>query len=130
MRKTVAVATLAAIFGTPIMAQVAGSTQVGVSIIETREIATGWSVRKSVLGRDVYNEKNERIGKVEDIIISPDKNASFLIVGAGGFVGIGRHDVAIPVDQIHEENGKIKIPGATKAIVKAMPEFEYAPRQN
>jgi hypothetical protein len=60
------------------------------------------------------------------LIISPSKNVSFVIIGAGGFLGMGRHDVAIPVAQILNKEGKIVLPGATKEAVKAMPKFEYA----
>jgi sporulation protein YlmC with PRC-barrel domain len=74
----------------------------------------------------VYNEKDEKIGKVDDLIVAPDKKVSYAIVGAGGFAGLGKHDVAIPVDQLKEENGKFILPGATKEAVKEMPEFEYA----
>ncbi|PTT77268.1 photosystem reaction center protein H, partial [Pelomonas sp. HMWF004] len=67
-----------------------------------------------------------KVGKVEDLIISPDKNVSYVIVGAGGFVGIGRHDVAIPVGQIKDHAGKLVMSGATKDMIKSMPEFTYA----
>ena len=82
-------------------AQVAGSTTaVGVSLDESTKLAMGWSVKKSILGKAVYNDHNQKVGPVEDLIISPDRNLSYAIVGAGGFIGIGRHDVAIPVSQI------------------------------
>ena len=48
------------------------------------------------------------------------------VIGAGGFVGIGRHDVAIPVTQIQDRAGKLFFPGATQDSLKAMPEFTYA----
>jgi len=54
---------------------------------------------------------------------------SYAIIGAGGFLGVGRHDVAIPVSQLKEEGGKFILAGATKEAVKAMPEFDYAPNQ-
>lgn len=110
---------------TPANAQIAGSTTVGVT--ETRDVAHGWSVRKSILGRTVYNEANEKIGIVQDLVIAPDRSVSYLIVGAGGFVGMGRHDVAIPVAQFDERGGKIVIPGGSKEDIKAMPAFDYAP---
>lgn len=132
MKKTLSIATLAlaSAFGTsfvPAMAQVAGgSTTMGVSITESTQIALGWSVKKSLLGKTIYNEANQKVGKVEDIIISPDKSVSFVIVGAGGFIGMGRHDVAIPVTQIQYNAGKLVMPGATKDTIKAMPRFDYA----
>jgi sporulation protein YlmC with PRC-barrel domain len=106
-------------------AQVAGSTKVGVSVTELRQVALGWSVKKSILDKEVYNEVGEKIGNVEDLIIAPDKKVSYLIVGAGGFLGIGRHDVAFPVTQVQDLGAKLVIPGATKDAVKAMPRFDY-----
>jgi len=107
-------------------AQVAGSTAVGISGNEAGQVAKGWSVRKSILGRDVYNSAGEKIGEVVDLIIAPGRSVSYLIISAGGFLGIGTHDVAIPAQQVREEGGRIVIPGATKDNVKAMPPFRYA----
>jgi sporulation protein YlmC with PRC-barrel domain len=106
-------------------AQVAGSTKVGVSVTELRQVALGWSVKKSILDKEVYNEIGEKIGNVEDLIIAPDKKVSYLIVGAGGFLGIGRHDVAFPVTQVQDFGAKLVIPGATKDALKSMPRFHY-----
>jgi sporulation protein YlmC with PRC-barrel domain len=111
----------------PISAQVAGgTTTVGVSVVESTQLAMGWSVKKTLMGQNIYNDEGKKVGKVEDLIISPDKNVSYVIVGAGGFIGIGRHDVAIPVMQIQERSGKLVMPNATKDMIKAMPEFTYA----
>ena len=107
-------------------AQVAGSTTLGISVVEATRLTLGWSVKKSILGKLVYNEAGDKVGKVEDMIIAPDKNVSYLIIGAGGFIGINRHDVAIPVAAIQDKGGKLILPGATKDIVKSMPRFEYA----
>jgi sporulation protein YlmC with PRC-barrel domain len=103
-----------------------GTTTVGITVTEATQLAAGWSVKKSLMGKTVYNDAGDKVGKVEDLIISPDRNLSYVIVGAGGFIGIGRHDVAIPVSQIQAQGGKIVMSGATKDAVKAMPEFVYA----
>jgi sporulation protein YlmC with PRC-barrel domain len=107
-------------------AQTAGSTTVGVAVAEMKDVAEGWSAKKHILGQPVYNEKNERIGTVDDIIITPDKAVSYAIIGAGGFAGLGKHDVAIPITQIQQEGDKFVLPGVTKEAIKQMPEFEYA----
>jgi hypothetical protein len=60
------------------------------------------------------------------IIIAPDKAVSYGIIAAGGFLGIGKHDVAIPVNQFRMQDGKIILPGVTKDAIKAMPQFKYA----
>jgi sporulation protein YlmC with PRC-barrel domain len=91
-----------------------------------QEVALGWSAKKQILGKTVFNESHEAVGRVDDIIVAPDRSVSYLIVGAGAFVGLGRHDIAVPVDQIEDRGGEIVLPGATKAIVKALPGFDYS----
>jgi len=107
-------------------AQVAGSTTLGVAVSEMRVVMAGWSAKKQILGKTLYNEKKEKVGTIDDIIIEHNKAVSYAIVGAGGFAGLGKHDVAIPVSQFKEEGGTYILPGATKETIKAMPEFEYA----
>jgi sporulation protein YlmC with PRC-barrel domain len=123
---SMAVATALAV-ALPATAQVAGgTTTVDTSITESTRIAMGWSVKKTLLGKTIYNEAGQKVGNVEDLIIAPDRNLSYVIVGAGGFIGIGRHDVAIPVTQIQDQAGKLVMAGATKDMIKALPEFAYA----
>ena len=93
-----------------------------------REVTLGWSAKREILGKAVYNDKNERIGKIDDIIIAPDKAVSYAIIGAGGFLGVDRHDVAVPVSQIQLQNTKLVLPGASKKALAATPNFEYATR--
>jgi sporulation protein YlmC with PRC-barrel domain len=112
----------------PAAAQVAGSTTLGVSVAELRDVMEGWSVKRQILGESVYNDKQERVGTVEDIIISTNKTVTYGIVGAGGFLGFDRRDVAIPVNQFKLTDGKLVLPGATKEVLREMPPFEYAPR--
>ncbi len=111
----------------PVLAQVAGATTtVGVTVTESTRFAMGWSVKKTLMGKSIYNDAGQKIGRVEDLIISPDKSVSYVIVGAGGFVGIGRHDVAVPVTQIQDQSGRLVMAGATKDTIKALPAFDYA----
>ena len=112
----------------PAVAQVAGSTTLGVTVAELRDVMEGWSAKRQILGEPVYSDKQERIGVVEDIIIAPDKKVSYGIVGAGGFLGFDRRDVAIPVHQFKLTDGRLVLPGATKETLSQMPPFEYAPR--
>lgn len=111
-----------------VQAEVVGASVIGVTVSEVSEIATGWSVKKSILGKTIYNEKGDKIGSVDDLIIAPNKTLSYAIIGAGGFLGMGKYDVAIPITQINEVNGKMELKGATKESIKQMPKFEYAPK--
>jgi hypothetical protein len=107
-------------------AQVAGSTLLAVSVTEAREVADGWSAKRQILGHAVFNDSNEKIGAVDDIIIAPDKSVSYAIIGAGGFLGVARHNVAVRVSQLKVDDDKLVLPGATKEALKNAPEFEYS----
>jgi sporulation protein YlmC with PRC-barrel domain len=98
---------------------------IGVSADELVTVAKGWSAKKQIMGQDVYNDKSEKVGVLDDLIIAQDKAVSCAIIGTGGFLGVDKHDVAIPVNQLKMEEGKITLPGATKDAVKAMPTFQY-----
>jgi len=102
------------------------TTSIAVTADELVTVVKGWSAKKAIIGKDVYNDKDEKVGVVEDLIITPDKAVSYAIIGAGGFLGMGKHDVAIRVNNFKIAQGKITLPGATKEALKAMPAFEYA----
>jgi sporulation protein YlmC with PRC-barrel domain len=125
---TIAIAVLVIGTSTCFAQQVVGSTQLGVAYAELRDVTTGWSTKKQVLGKKVFNDSGETVGTIDDIIVAPDKAVSYAIIGAGGFLGVGRHDVAIAVSQLKESGDRFILAGATKDAIKAMPEFEYASR--
>ena len=111
-------------------APVAGRAPLGVTVIEMEAVVVGWSAKHDLFGKTVVNDKDDKIGKVDDLIISPSKDgntpaASFAIIGVGGFLGIGKRDVAIPTGQLKIHNKKLTLPGATKDAVKALPPFVY-----
>src|SRR5262245_34080859 len=86
----------------------------------------GWSAKRTILGQAVYNDKNERVGTVDDIIVAPDKAVSYAIINAGGFLGLTKHDVAVPVSQFKLVDNKLLLADATKETLRASPPFEYA----
>jgi sporulation protein YlmC with PRC-barrel domain len=105
-------------------AQTAGSTL--ISKEQLREVSTGWSAKKQILGKDVYNEAGEKVGDINDLIVAPSRAFAYAIVGVGGFLGMGEHNVAVPVSKLKQQMGKIVLSGATKEALKAAPKFEYA----
>jgi len=115
---------IAGVFVNTAMAQSAGSSLITTN--EMREVASGWSAKKQILGKDVYNDSGEKIGDINDLIVAPNRAVSYAIVGVGGFLGMNEHNVAVPVSKLKQQMGKIVLPGATKDALKAAPEFEYA----
>ena len=129
MRKTIVaglMGVMMVVAAVHVAAQVAGTTTLGVPATEITTLARGWSAKKQILGKPVYNDHNERLGDVDDIIVAPDKSLSYAIIGVGGFLGLGEHYVAIPFNQFKSGDGKYVLPGATKDTLKAIPTFNYA----
>jgi sporulation protein YlmC with PRC-barrel domain len=106
-------------------APVAGVVTLGTTMEVTQAIAVGHRASK-LIGTPVYNEQEERIGSIDDLIISPDRAVSFAVVSVGGFLGLGGRLVAIPVEQLREEKDRLILPGATKEALTKLPEFKYA----
>ena len=79
-----------------------------------------------VVGASVYNEQNQSIGSIDDLLMSDaDHKAATAIVSVGGFLGMGAKLVSVPFDQLKIQDDKIVMPGATKASLEGMPEYQY-----
>ncbi|QRM28317.1 PRC-barrel domain-containing protein [Microvirga sp. VF16] len=51
-------------------------------------------------GLDIYNQNNEKIGDISELLVDSSGKIQAVVVGVGGFLGIGERDVAIPFDQV------------------------------
>ena len=56
-----------------------------------------WRVSK-LMGLDVYNEANEKLGDVNEL--DKDGKVSAVVIGVGGFLGMGEHDIAVTMDKL------------------------------
>jgi len=65
----------------------------------TQEAADQWRASK-LIGLNVYNIDNEKIGGVTELIVDRSGKLDAVVIGTGGFLGLGEHDVAIPYSQI------------------------------
>ena len=110
----------------PAATAVAGSTVTAVTVTEFVNVVNGWSAEKAILDKKVVNEKGDKLGEVEDVIIAPDTSLSYAIVDVGGFLGMGEHRVAVPMKYFQMKDGDIVVNGATKDMLKEVPEFKYS----
>jgi sporulation protein YlmC with PRC-barrel domain len=79
-----------------------------------------------IVGSSVYNDQNQSIGSIDDILMSDtDHKAATAVISVGGFLGMGGKLVSVPFDQLNIGNDKIVMPGATKASLEGMPEYRY-----
>lgn len=79
-----------------------------------------------VVGASVYNDQNQSVGSIDDVLMSDsDHKANTAVISVGGFLGMGGKLVSVPFDQLKIENNKIVMPGATKASLEGMPAYHY-----
>jgi sporulation protein YlmC with PRC-barrel domain len=95
----------------------------------------GGHIASTLMGATVYNsaDKNaQSIGKVDDLVLDKDGKIVSIVVGVGGFLGIGSKDVAIDYSQVKWTQGNgswwIVVP-TTADQLKALPDFDPKPYQ-
>jgi hypothetical protein len=85
-----------------------------------------------LIGTDVYNKQNEKLGDVSDLIIENGKTVTGVVVSVGGFLGMGEHYVAIDPSSItlaKNNNDTWKaVVDTNKENLKNAPNFKYAKR--
>ena len=69
----------------------------------TQEQPGQWRASK-LEGLDIYNQNNEKIGDISELLVDSSGKIQAVVVGVGGFLGIGERDVAIPFEQIRLVN--------------------------
>jgi sporulation protein YlmC with PRC-barrel domain len=71
-----------------------------------------WRASKMV-GLSVYNENNESIGSINDMLTDKDGKIKAVVIGVGGFLGVGEHLVAIPYDKVKFVSEPVAYTGAS-----------------
>lgn len=103
--------------------------QAGVALVkvDVSVVAQGYRMSK-LIGGTVVNDKNEKIGSLDDVIAGKDKKQlDYAILQVGGFLGVGARLVAVPFNSfvIDDSGSKITLSGASKDELKKLAEFHY-----
>jgi hypothetical protein len=53
-----------------------------------------WRASK-VVGLNVYNDSNEKLGSISELLFDKSGNIKAAVIGIGGFLGVGQHDVVV-----------------------------------
>jgi sporulation protein YlmC with PRC-barrel domain len=69
-----------------------------------------WRASKLV-GLSVYNDKNESLGSINDLLTDKSGNIKAVVIGVGGFLGVGEHLVAVPFDKVKFVNEPVAYTG-------------------
>jgi sporulation protein YlmC with PRC-barrel domain len=78
--------------------------------------------------QDVYDPSNNKIGKIDDVLVSEAGQINALVIGVGGFLGAGEKDVAVPFSAIKwttKDNKKYLTMNATKDELKSAQGLKY-----
>ena len=84
----------------------------------------------NVVGLEIHNAQNDKIGKIQDIAFDASKKVTGYILSVGGFLGMGTHYVAVNPDAVtvsYDAQNKVwkATMNATKDQLKSAPEFKY-----
>lgn len=73
-----------------------------------------------LVGMNVVTEGGDDVGEVDNFVLMQDRIQA--VVGVGGFLGLGEHEVALPLDELQYDGEKLII-SYTEDELKAMPEY-------
>src|SRR4249920_2204218 len=117
----------AALAGTALLATVASAQTPTTTNPDRANTATSavsesfqgdWRASK-VVGLSVYNDKNESLGSINDLLTDKSGKIVAVVIGVGGFLGVGEHLVAIPFEKVKFVNEPIAYTGAANAPANA-----------
>ena len=110
-----AAAVIACAYAVPVHAQAPGGGG-------TAQVAYEHSLRASKLvGMSVYNEQNQNIGPIVEIMVDEKTGMATAILSVGTYVGGGARLVEVPITHVKLTAGKAMMPGATKPMLAGMP---------
>lgn len=92
--------------------------------VATVKLESGTRLSK-IIGAAVHNDAGDRVGTVDDLIMTGDSKVTMAVIAVGGFLGLGAKLVAFPWSQLRPEAERIVLPGATTDMLNGMPSFAY-----
>jgi sporulation protein YlmC with PRC-barrel domain len=117
--------TIAALAGSAMLAGAAFAQTPSASTTDSAGTSTASTASSSSLqgnwrasklaGLSVYNDKNESVGSINDLLTDKSGNIKAVVIGVGGFLGVGEHLVAVPFDKVKFVTEPVAYTGAAGA---------------
>ena len=96
------------------------------TVAPTQEMKGAWHV-KDFYQTNVYNMAGEKIGDVNDIVVDESGKVTAVVLGVGGFLGIGEKEVSMKTDEVkrmvHSDGKTYFTVNATADQLKAAPTY-------
>ena len=80
----------------------------------------------NLVGKTVVDSQGKTLGKIDGVLVDAAGKVKFVVVGVGGFLGIGEKDVALRWDQLEVQSGDRLVANLTKEQLTAMPRYRFA----
>jgi len=80
----------------------------------------------NLVGRTVIDSQGKTLGKIDGVLVDTAGKVKFVVVGVGGFLGIGEKDVALRWDQLEMQTGDRLVANLTKEHLTTMPGYRFA----
>jgi len=93
--------------------------------LDPETLATGLRTSK-VVGSPVFNETNDQLGTIDDLLVTPADQVPYAVLSVGGILGIGSKFVVVPYGALEVNDKRMMLRGATKDSLKALPNFKYS----
>jgi hypothetical protein len=86
-----------------------------------------------LIGTSVRNNAGETIGNINEVLLSRDGRVTAVVIGVGGFLGIGEREIAVSFGSLQltrdtSDRTVAMLPGATKESLKSAPEWKWPTR--
>lgn len=93
-------------------------------VVDIKTVDQGYRTSR-LLGKSVQNDKNQKIGTLDDLVVTKD-HALFGVLQVGAFLGLGGHLIAVPYESldISDDGRKIVLAGASKEALDKLPEYQ------
>jgi sporulation protein YlmC with PRC-barrel domain len=86
------------------------ATSSSSTTISSSQLQGDWRASK-VVGLSVYNGSNEKLGSINDLLMDKGGNIKAVVLGVGGFLGMGEHLVAVPLEKVKFSNEPVAYTG-------------------
>ncbi len=104
----------------------------GTAQFMTKQASDDW-LASNLIGQSVYNANNENIGDINDLVTDRDGKIVAVLIGSGGFLGLGEKDVAVRFEDLklaRDENDSVKvIADLSKETLASAPDYQTLSEQ-
>jgi sporulation protein YlmC with PRC-barrel domain len=90
------------------------SDRANAATASSPSVAGDWRASK-VVGLNVYNDNNQNVGSINDLLMDKSGNIKTAVLSVGGFLGVGSQLVAISYDKLKFVNEPVAYTGASNA---------------